>query len=92
MIFLEKIVILNHIFDREFRNYIDHNVNPIKGLFGLKFDKFDDDFVINMYKKINSYYAKILETLFFNDLKRIDDFQTLGRFFMKTCKLIVLTN
>lgn len=91
-IILEKIVILNHIIDREFRNYIDHNVNPIKGLFGNKFDQFDDQFVINLYLKINANYAKILETLFYNDVKRLEDIPSFGRFYLQTCKLILLTD
>jgi hypothetical protein len=90
--FLEKIVILNHIFDREFRNYIDHNVNPIKGLFGNKFDQFDDNYVIRLYYQINSLYAKILESLFYNDAKRLEEVECSGRFYLQTCKLIVLTD
>ena len=92
-IFLEKIVILSHILDREFRNYVDNNVNAIKGLFGKKFEKYEDDYILRLYKQINSYYAKILETLFYNDVKRVVEIGgTFGRLHMKTCNLIVLTN
>lgn len=82
---------MNHLIDREFRNYIDHNVNPIKGLFGNKFDHFEDSYVLNMYRKINSYYAKILESMFYNDVDRIEKIEGFGRFYLKTCNIIVLT-
>jgi hypothetical protein len=84
-IFLEKIVILNHIFDREFRNYIDHQINPIKGLFGGKFDHFDDKLIINLYMQINSKYAKLLESLFLNDVNRFEDMVYYGRDYLVTC-------
>ena len=85
-IILEKIAILCHLVDRNFRNYIDQNVNPLKRLFAKKFDKFDDNYVINLFNQINVEYSKKLEMVFYEDIKRVAETPFVGRNLLRNCK------
>jgi hypothetical protein len=77
---IEKLVIISHLYDREFRHYLDNGQNPLKTMFNKRFAKYDINKVRDLFHQINAFYVTELETLFLEDMKRIETVPTLGRF------------
>ena len=68
------------MYDKEFKNYMDSGQFPLKIMFGNKFNDLDENIIIENYLNIVELYVKELESLFFNDLKRISLTPTKGRY------------
>ena len=84
---IEKLVIISHLYDREFRHYLDRGANPLKTMFNKKFANYDINKVRNLFYQINAFYVQELETLFLSDMARIEKVPTLGRFGLIECNL-----
>jgi hypothetical protein len=83
---IEKFVILSHIYDREFKNYILFTHNPLEIMFEGRFNKYSSQEVINLFHQIDKLYISELEKVFFDDLKRITYSSGSGRFWNIECK------
>ena len=89
-ILIEKIVIISHLCDREFRNYLENGHNPLKILFNKKFSHHSDKLVLKLFNEINAFYISELEKLYIEDTKRLNNAMTNGRFILKNCKIFLI--
>jgi hypothetical protein len=82
-ILIEKMVIISFLYDKEFRNYLEGNKNPLKIMLNGKFAQYDLQLVQSLFNQINAFYMRELEALFFDDLKRISKTEANGRVMLK---------
>ncbi len=82
-VLVEKLVIISHLYDREFRNYLENGQNPLKILFNKKFSHYSDELVLNLFNEINAFYISELEKLYIEDMKRLNYVESYGRFILK---------
>jgi hypothetical protein len=79
-VLLEKLVIISYIFDREFRHYLENGKNPLKLILNGKFANYETGLVQAIFSQINAFYMRELEQIFFDDLKRIENTESTGRY------------